>query len=109
MQVWASKWNDRAWLSRRAQGVPEADLYMAVLLQQVPVPGWGGVWGRALCLWVVTWGWEGGAVSLRIPSILFCPLLPSRGRTKGLHMRRLQPTIASSCWMLPGPLAGGAG
>ncbi|PRW45423.1 Carbohydrate-Binding Module Family 45 [Chlorella sorokiniana] len=34
-QVWASKWNDRAWLSRRAQGVPDADLYMAVLLQQV--------------------------------------------------------------------------
>ncbi|PSC73883.1 ABC transporter A family member 2 isoform B [Micractinium conductrix] len=34
-QVWASKWNDRAWLSRRTQGVPDKDLYMAVLLQQV--------------------------------------------------------------------------
>ncbi|GAB4821271.1 hypothetical protein N2152v2_008317 [Parachlorella kessleri] len=34
-RVWASKWNDRAWLSRRAQGVPEGDLFMAVLLQQV--------------------------------------------------------------------------
>jgi alpha-glucan,water dikinase len=33
--VWASKWNDRAWLSRRALGVPEADLFMSVLLQQV--------------------------------------------------------------------------
>ncbi|KAL4424419.1 hypothetical protein ABPG77_005662 [Micractinium sp. CCAP 211/92] len=34
-KVWASKWNDRAWLSRRAQGVPDKDLFMAVLLQQV--------------------------------------------------------------------------
>ena len=34
-QVWASKWNDRAWLSRRAQGVADADLYMSVLLQEV--------------------------------------------------------------------------
>lgn len=34
-EVWASKWNDRAWLSRRAQGVPDGDLFMAVLLQQV--------------------------------------------------------------------------
>ena len=34
-QVWASKWSERAWLSRRARGVKEADLYMAVLLQQV--------------------------------------------------------------------------
>jgi alpha-glucan, water dikinase len=33
--VWASKWNDRAWLSRRAQGIAEDSLYMAVLLQQV--------------------------------------------------------------------------
>ncbi|BDA48979.1 Alpha-glucan water dikinase, chloroplastic [Coccomyxa sp. Obi] len=34
-QVWASKWSERAWLSRRARGVKEGDLYMAVLLQQV--------------------------------------------------------------------------
>ena len=33
--VWASKWGDRAWLSRRARGVPEGDLAMSVLLQQV--------------------------------------------------------------------------
>ena len=33
--MWASKWNDRAWLSRQAQAVPEADLYMAVLLQGI--------------------------------------------------------------------------
>lgn len=35
MQVWASKWNDRAWLSRKARGVADADLFMACLLQQV--------------------------------------------------------------------------
>ena len=34
-QVWASKWSERAWLSRRARGVKDSDLYMAVLLQQV--------------------------------------------------------------------------
>lgn len=33
--VWASKWNERAWLSRRARGVRDADLFMACLLQQV--------------------------------------------------------------------------
>lgn len=33
--VWASKWNDRAWLSRRAQGIPDTELYMSVLLQTV--------------------------------------------------------------------------
>lgn len=33
--VWASKWTERAWLSRRARGVAEGDLYMACLLQQV--------------------------------------------------------------------------
>ena len=37
--VWASKWNDRAWLSRQARGVKESDLYMACLLQQVSMPG----------------------------------------------------------------------
>jgi len=35
LQVWASKWTDRAWLSRRALGVPDSELYMSVLLQQV--------------------------------------------------------------------------
>lgn len=33
--VWASTWNDRAWLSRRAIGLPDDDLYMSVLLQQI--------------------------------------------------------------------------
>lgn len=33
-QVWASKWNDRAWLSRRARGVPDSALFMAALIQQ---------------------------------------------------------------------------
>ncbi|KAK9803518.1 hypothetical protein WJX73_002149 [Symbiochloris irregularis] len=33
--VWASKWNERAWLSRRARGVKDSDLFMACLLQQV--------------------------------------------------------------------------
>lgn len=35
VQVWASKWSERAWLSRRARSVPDSSLYMAVLLQQV--------------------------------------------------------------------------
>jgi alpha-glucan,water dikinase len=34
-RVWASKWNDRAYLSRRARGVPHDSLRMAVLVQQV--------------------------------------------------------------------------
>ena len=34
-EVWASKWNDRAFLSRQRLGVPHADLSMAVLIQQV--------------------------------------------------------------------------
>jgi hypothetical protein len=34
LQVWASKWSDRAWLSRRARNVPDSSLFMAVLLQQ---------------------------------------------------------------------------
>ncbi|GLI71457.1 hypothetical protein VaNZ11_016678, partial [Volvox africanus] len=32
--VWASKWTDRAWLSRRALGIAEGDLFMSVLVQQ---------------------------------------------------------------------------
>lgn len=38
-RVWASKWTERAWLSRRSRGVPEDKLYMAVLLQQVDWKG----------------------------------------------------------------------
>ena len=33
--MWASKWNDRACLSRKARGVADSDLFMACLLQQV--------------------------------------------------------------------------
>jgi alpha-glucan, water dikinase len=34
-RVWASKWNERAYLSRLAYGIPHEDLFMAVLIQQV--------------------------------------------------------------------------
>lgn len=34
-RVWASKWNDRAYLSRRTRAVPHDSLLMAVLIQQV--------------------------------------------------------------------------
>jgi len=34
-KVWASKWNERAYLSRRTVGIPHEDLFMAVLIQQV--------------------------------------------------------------------------
>jgi alpha-glucan,water dikinase len=34
-RVWASKWNERAYLSRKARGIPHGDLLMAVLVQQV--------------------------------------------------------------------------
>lgn len=34
-RVWASKWNDRAFHSRRAGGIPDDRLLMAVLLQEV--------------------------------------------------------------------------
>jgi alpha-glucan,water dikinase len=34
-QIWASKWNDRAYLSRTRLGVPHESLFMAVLIQQV--------------------------------------------------------------------------
>jgi alpha-glucan,water dikinase len=34
-RVWASKWNERAYLSRRARGIPHASLLMAVLIQEV--------------------------------------------------------------------------
>eukprot|EP00798_Chlamydomonas_sp_ICE-L_P020028 gene20028-26744_t len=33
--VWASKWTDRAWLSRRTHSLKDDELYMAVLMQQV--------------------------------------------------------------------------
>lgn len=35
LRVWASKWNERAYFSRRARGVPHEHLVMAVLVQQV--------------------------------------------------------------------------
>ncbi len=34
-KVWASKWNERAYLSRRAMGISDKDLFMAVLVQEV--------------------------------------------------------------------------
>lgn len=34
-QVWGSKWNERAYLSRRAMGIPDERLFMAVLIQEV--------------------------------------------------------------------------
>jgi alpha-glucan,water dikinase len=34
-KVWASKWNERAYVSRRTRGINHDDLYMAVLIQQV--------------------------------------------------------------------------
>ncbi len=34
-RVWASKWNERAYLSRRTMGIPDVDLFMAVLIQEV--------------------------------------------------------------------------
>ena len=34
-RVWGSKWNERAYLSRRARGIPHEDLFMAVLIQEV--------------------------------------------------------------------------
>lgn len=34
-RVWASKWTQRAWLSRQARSVPDDALFMAALLQQV--------------------------------------------------------------------------
>jgi alpha-glucan, water dikinase len=34
-RVWASKWTDRAYLSREANGVPHAAVFMSVLVQQV--------------------------------------------------------------------------
>ena len=37
--VWASKWGDRAWLSRAARGVEEGDLSMSVLIQQARFGG----------------------------------------------------------------------
>jgi len=34
-QVWASSWNDRAWLSRKSMGIPQTSFHMSVLLQQI--------------------------------------------------------------------------
>jgi alpha-glucan,water dikinase len=42
-QVWASKWNERAYLSRRANSIPHEDLVMAVLVQKVVEADYGFV------------------------------------------------------------------
>ncbi len=34
-RVWGSKWNERAYLSRKANGIPDEDLVMSVLIQEV--------------------------------------------------------------------------
>ena len=34
-RVWASKWNERAYLSRKAWGIPDNDIFLAVLIQEV--------------------------------------------------------------------------
>ena len=34
-RVWASKWNERAYLSRKARGIPHNNIVMAVLIQQI--------------------------------------------------------------------------
>jgi alpha-glucan,water dikinase len=34
-RVWSSKWNDRAFLSREANGIPHDALFMSVLIQKV--------------------------------------------------------------------------
>lgn len=34
-KVWASKWTDRAWLSRRARGEPDSSVFMSVLIQRI--------------------------------------------------------------------------
>jgi alpha-glucan, water dikinase len=34
-RVWSSKWNERAYLSRRANGIPHEDLSMSVLIQRI--------------------------------------------------------------------------
>ncbi|MGA1789918.1 MAG: phosphohistidine-like domain-containing protein [bacterium] len=34
-RVWASKWNERAYLSRKAWGIPDKDIFLAVLIQEV--------------------------------------------------------------------------
>mmetsp|Transcript_10005 Transcript_10005/g.17421 ORF Transcript_10005/g.17421 Transcript_10005/m.17421 type:complete len:1079 (-) Transcript_10005:964-4200(-) len=36
--VWASKWTDRAFLSRAAHGIPDAPIFMAVLIQPIVTP-----------------------------------------------------------------------
>ena len=34
-RVWGSKWNERAYFSRRAMNIPHKDLFMAVLVQEI--------------------------------------------------------------------------
>jgi alpha-glucan,water dikinase len=42
-QVWASTWNKRAYLSRKARGIDHGDLQMAVLIQEVVEAEYGFV------------------------------------------------------------------
>jgi alpha-glucan,water dikinase len=42
-RVWASKWNERAYLSRKAAEIPHRDLHMAVLIQEVVEADYGFV------------------------------------------------------------------
>lgn len=41
--VWASKWNDRAFLSCRKAGISHSDLCMSVLVQEIVKPGYAFV------------------------------------------------------------------
>lgn len=43
-EVWASKWNHRAWLSRQSAGLPEGQLAVSVLIQQVGIRRDGVRW-----------------------------------------------------------------
>ena len=42
-RVWASKWNERACLSRKANGMPHSDLFMSVLIQEAVEADFGFV------------------------------------------------------------------
>jgi len=48
-EVWSSKWNHRAWLSRQSAGLPEEQLAVSVLIQQVCVCVRTH---EAVCFWV---------------------------------------------------------
>ncbi len=42
-RVWGSKWNERAYLSRKANGIPHEDLFMSVLVQRAVESDYGFV------------------------------------------------------------------